>query len=96
MGEGEEGLKERGRNKLLLLKRGEGLFERGIWIEDFQYLFEDHKFISAHYNFQVLLSLSTVSTQLHTICNINFQLKVLASARMIKHCYVQSKRSRLN
>ena len=30
MGGGEEGLKERGRNKLLLLKRGEGLFERGI------------------------------------------------------------------
>ena len=86
MGGGEEGLKERGRYKLLLLKRREELFERGIWIEDFQYLFEDLKFISAHYNFQVLPSLSTVSTQLHTICNINFQLKVLASARMIKHC----------
>ena len=70
---GRGGLKERGRNKLLLLRSGEGLFERGSWIEDFPYLFEDHKFISAHYNFQVLPSLNTVSTQLHTICDINFQ-----------------------
>lgn len=48
------------------------------------------KFINEHYNFQVLPSLSTVSTQLHTI------FKVLASARMIKHSYVQSKRNRSN
>ena len=72
-GGGGGGLKESGRKKLLLL-RGERVYLRGgSWIEDFRYLFEDHKFISAHDNFQVLPFLNTVSTQFHTICNTNFQ-----------------------
>ena len=77
MGGGEGGLKERGRNKLLLPRLGgeRAYLRGGSYIEDFRYLFEDHKFISAHYNFQVLQSHHN---------SIPFPIlifKVLASAR---------------
>ena len=72
-GEGKGGLKRGGVISCFSWGGERAYLKGGSWMEDFRYLFEDHKFISAHYNFQVLPSLDTVSTRLHTICNINFQ-----------------------